>query len=179
MIPETQVDTNPVDWIVLHGADELGVAGNVVGRVSLRYLSSTDGVYRTASYPAETPAGGVEQKASIINLGPMNATRATTIAEGVWHRVGAGRAGFTNGLDLRTGQITTPGGLWADLSLIRPGQVVQVQGQPDPRDHTAGALRFVIGRVVWRPAERRIQIDPVGLDGSTIEQAIEDILTGA
>lgn len=163
-------------WLILPGADELGVAGeNVTDRVFLRYQDSTAGVARTASYPATTPPNGIERKASIVHLGPMTAADATARAEGMYLRALQGRTGWTNGLLLRPGQVIDTGGLWADFSMIRPGQAVLLQDQPDPRG-VSSDTNVLIDETVWRPGRLELQLNPVGLAARTWEQVMEEAM---
>jgi hypothetical protein len=171
-------DETTADWIVLPGADELGVADeNVTDRVFLRYLDSTAGVNRTASYPSITPPGGIERRASIVHLGPMSAADATNRAEGMWRRAGEGRTGWTNGLLLRTGQVVTPGGQWANFSLMAAGQAFRVMGQRDPRGVTAD-INVLADETTWRPKRgaHELQMNPIGLAARTWEQVMEDAM---
>lgn len=163
---------------MLPGADELGVADeNVTDVVFLRYADSTAGVNRTARYPATTPTGGIERRASIVHLGPMSAADATSRAEGMWRRAGEGRTGWTNGLTLRTGQVITPGGLWANFSQMLPGQVFRVMGQRDPRGVTAD-INVLADETVWRPKRgaHELQMNPIGLAARTWEQVMEEAM---
>ncbi|NGZ99613.1 hypothetical protein G5V59_02450 [Nocardioides sp. W3-2-3] len=92
-------------WFLAPGIAEIGVADDdVTDRVFVRYFDSSAGRYRDASYPATTPAGGVEKRADITHRGPMTAARATVIAQGIYTRAGAGRVGFTNGVEVATEQ---------------------------------------------------------------------------
>jgi hypothetical protein len=169
-------DESKPSWLVLPGADELGVAGeNVTDRVFLRYQDSTAGAIRTASYPSSTPRNGIERKASIVHLGPMTAADAANRAEGMYLRALEGRTGWTNGLLLRPGQVIDTGGLWADFSMIRPGQAATLQDQPDPRG-VSSDTNVLIDETVWRPGRLELQLNPVGLAARTWEQVMEEAM---
>lgn len=173
LVPYAEDESTP-DWLVLPGAATMGVADDdVTDVVFLRYFSSTAGQLRTAQYPASTPEGGIERRASITHLGPMNSTRATAIAEGMWRRMLEGRTGWTNGIELTVGQIITPGGQLADFSLIRGGQAVRLMDTPDPRG-VGQDLDVVIDEVRRAPASQTIQLNPVGLVARTFEQVAEE-----
>lgn len=168
----TESEASP-SWLVQPGVAEMGEADDdVTDRVFVRYFSSTASAYRTASYPATTPTGGIERRASVTHLGPMDATRATAIAQGIYTRMQSGRTGWTNGFEVGRQQITDLGGNPADLSLIRPGQTVRLLGMRDPRG-ASHSTDVVIGETVRSPAERTIQINPVGLVAATWEQVLE------
>lgn len=167
-------DEKVADWIILPGAATLGVADDhVTDAVFLRYADSASGQRRTARYPATTPAGGIERKASIVHLGPMTATRATAIATGMWRKLQEGRTGWTNGVDVYPGQIITPGGLDANLALIRGGDTVQLQGVIDPRGYSRN-LNVVLDEVVWTPGKGTALLKPVGLVPRTWEQVMAE-----
>lgn len=167
-------DESAPDWLILPGAAPMGVADDeVTDVVFLRYFSSTASQLRTARYPADTPEGGIERRASITHLGPMTGTRATGIAEGMWRKMLEGRTGWTNGIELTVGQIITLGGQPADFSLIRGGQTVQLQDTPDPRGVSLD-LNVVIDEVRRAPATQTIQLNPVGLVARTWEQVMQE-----
>lgn len=167
--------TKPL-WSVLPGIAQVGASDDeVTDRVFLRYYSSSAGQYRTASYPATTPEGGVERRASITHLGPMTSTRATAIAEGMYRRAQEGRVGFTNGIEVTSRQLIDRGGHFANLAQVLGGHPVLVQDTPDPRGSSAGMdFVFVIDETRWRPAEGVIQLNPVGLVARTWEQVMEE-----
>ncbi|WGX98719.1 hypothetical protein [Nocardioides sp. L-11A] len=167
-------------WIVLPGATELGVASdNVTDRVFLRFADSTaGGVHHTVSYPGATPRNGIERKASIVQLGPITPTDALDRAEGMYRRALAGRTGWSNGLTLRAGQVIDTGGLWADLSMVRPGQALRVMDQRDPRG-VAAEINVLVDETVWRPGRREIQVNPIGLAARTWEQVMEEAMATA
>lgn len=166
-------DTAP-RWFIVPNAGVLGVADDdVTDAVSLRYFDSTANLRRTAVYPATTPPQGIERKASVIDSGPMSASRAMSIATGIYTKALGGKVGWSNGLELFEGQILTAGGRLANLALIRPGQVVRMLDTIDPRNGRH-SLDFVIDETIWRPGERSIQLNPVGLAARTWEQILTD-----
>lgn len=165
-------DTMP-RWFILPGAGVLGEADDdVCDAVFLRYFDTTDGQYRTANYPATTPDGGIEKRASMVKAGPMTAARALTIATGIYNAKQAGRIGWTNGLTLTTNQIVDRGGNPADLSLILPGHMARMLDTPDPR--TGGrSLDFVIGDTELSVSSESIQVNPAGMVDRSFEQIVE------
>lgn len=166
-------DEKVADWLILPGAATLGVADDqVTDAVFLRYDDSASGQLRTASYPSSTPAGGVERKASIVHHGAMTSTRATTIATGMWRKLSEGRTGWTNGIEAFPGQVITPGGLDANLALIRGGDTVQLLDAPDPRG-VGRTLNVVLDEVRWTPEQQTAQLNPVGLVPATWEHVLE------
>lgn len=171
---EQPVDETAPTWLIIPGAGVLGVADDdITDQVALRYLDSGSGRYRTAFYPPASLPGGVERRASVTHRGPMTLARATSIAQGIYVKAQAGRAGWLNGLDLVEEQILTRGGLKPNLARIRPGQTARMLDAFDPRTGR-GYLDFVIAETTWRTAERRIQVNPVGLAAATWEQILTD-----
>lgn len=166
-------------WFITPGSGELGVADDErADRIFLRYSDNTvGGALRTASYPATTPAGGVERRGAVINLGPVSPAKATRLARGIWRRMN-GHSGWTNGLKLTRSQVTTTGGLPANLALIKAGDTMRLLGVPDPRG-LAHHLDVVIGEtdLDWEAGE--IQVNPVGLAARTFEAVLEEVVPGA
>lgn len=159
-------------WLVLPEQAEFGVADDrLLDRVFLRYSDSAAGVYRTTSFPASTPGGGIERRASVVARGPMTAARAASIAQGIYNAAQAGRTGWTNSVDLVAEQIITRGGQRPRISAIRPGHTLTLLGATDPRNGL-GSTSVVIDRVTWRPAEGRVQISPVGKVADTFEEIL-------
>lgn len=177
--PDGRVTIAPEDeasprWLILPGVGTLGVADDdITDRVFLRYFDSAATQYRTASYPATTPAGGVERRASITHLGPMTSARATSIAQGMYNKAQAGRTGWTNGVEAAAGQIITRGGLDANLALIRAGHTVRLLDAVDPRG-VSRHTDVVLAETEWRPSDETIQLNPVGLAARTWEQVMEE-----
>lgn len=168
-------DEDTPKWFILPNVGVLGVADDeVTDRVFLRYFDSTAGKVRTASYPATTPPGGVERRASVVGRGPMTAARATSLAAGMYRKALAGRTGWSNGLEVVAGQVLTRGGLVANLGRIRGGDTVRMLGAADPRRPGRRWLDFVIDEAIWRPGEQTIQLNPVGLAARTWEQILTD-----
>lgn len=167
--------TKPL-WFVRPGVAQVGAADDdVTDRVFLRYFSSTAGRSRTASYPAATPRGGVERRASITHLGPMTSTRATNIAKGMYRKAQEGRIGFTNGIEVTSRQLSDRGNHDANLAQVLAGDPVQVQDTQDPRGSSAGLdFAFVLDETRWRPADDVIQLNPVGLVSRSWEQVVID-----
>lgn len=166
-------ESNPTLFLI-PGTGELGVTDEALAdRVFVSYRNSTTGRIRNVSHPASTPAGGIERRTTIVHRGAMSAARATSIAEGMWRNAQSGRTSWTNGVEATAGQLLTRGSEPANLALVRGGQTVRMLGAPDPRNgrnHTD----FVLGESIWRPAEKRIQLNPVGLVARTWEQIMSE-----
>lgn len=173
LVIDPEDETEP-DWLILPGVGVLGEADDdVADRVFIRYNDSTAGKIRYASYPASTPANGIERRGSVVKRGPMSASRALAIATGMYRQAQAGRIGWTNGIEVTDQQIITKGGHPANLALIRAGQTVRMLDTPDPRNGGRN-LDFVIGESTWRPVERTVQLNPVGMVKRTWEELLAD-----
>lgn len=166
-------------WYITPGAGELGVADDErVDRVFVRYVVSGGGGTRaTASYPSSTPAGGIERGADITGRGALTATEAGKIAEGLWRKMN-GESGWTNGLTVDRSQVTTPGGIPANLGLIKAGDAMRLLGASDPRG-LGHNLDVVIGDTDYDWSAGTIQLNPVGLAARTFEAVLEETSPGA
>lgn len=171
-------ETDP-DWFITPGAGEMGAADDDrVDRMFVRFADSTaGGALATASYPAATPAGGIERGADITNRGSITPTKAGKIAEGIWRKMN-GASGWTNGLTVNRSQVTTKGGIAANLGLIKAGDAARLLGTPDPRS-LAHHIDVVIGETDYDWSAGTIQLNPVGLAARTFEAVLEETSPGA
>lgn len=174
---EYGIDEAAPDWLIVPDSGVLGVADDHrVDRVILTYKDSAEGdKRRSVSWPATALPGGIEFRADISRWGPMSAANATLYATGIYVRLGSGRDGWTNGLNLVAGQILTPGGRVAHLSNVRGGQVAWMLGVPDRRS-TALYTPFVIDETKWRVAENTIDLNPVGMVARSPEAVLRHVL---
>lgn len=167
-------DESTIDWLVMPGSGVLGSAAEErVDRIFVRYIDSTTGRRATVSYPAATPVGGVERPVDITERGRMTAAKATSVAQGMWSDL-QGRSGWTNGLTLKRGQVTTLGGVEADLALIKGGDTVRLLGVPDQRG-VALHTDVVIGDTDYDWEEDEIQVNPDGLAARDTESVLEQV----
>ena len=167
-------DETAIDWLIVPGSGVLGSAAEErVDRIFVRYVDSTTQRRATISYPASTPAGGVEKPVDITDRGPMTSTKATSIATGMWSDL-QGRSGWTNGLTLKRGQVTTLGGVEADLALIKGGDTVRLLGVPDQRG-VALHTDVVIGDTEYDWEEDEVQVNPEGLAPRDVESVLEQV----
>jgi hypothetical protein len=172
-------DENDADWLITPGAGEMGAADDErIDRMFVRYLvSGGGGTLATASYPAASPAGGIERGADITNRGELTSTVATRIAKGVWRRM-QGRSGWTNGISVNRSQVTSKGGVAANLALIKAGDSMRLLGVPDPRG-LGHQIDVVIGETDYDWEAGTIQLNPVGLAARTFEAVLEAVSPGA
>lgn len=104
----------------------------------------------------------VERTVDLTNLGPIDATAATNALQNTL-ALSAARLRFADGLDLRAGQITTPGGTPAPLSQVRAGQVVRLHGVKDPRgvNGIQNYTDVLIGKSAFNTDTQTLSIAPV------------------
>lgn len=175
LVVKVPTETDPA-WFVVPGSGELGSADDDrVDRIFVRYQSSTNGRLATTSYPAASVVGGIEQTLDLTDRGRMTSTKATNIAQREWSKL-QGRNGWTNGLTLTVGQVTTRGGIPADLALIRAGDAMRLLGVRDDRG-LAHNTDVIIGETEYDWDEGSIQLNPVGMaargETSVLEQVGE------
>lgn len=171
-------ETDP-DWFITPGAGEMGAADDDrADRVFVRYSDSTDsGNFHTTSWPAATPAGGIERGADVTKRGQITPAAAAAIAKGIWGKM-QGRSGWTNGLTVNRSQVSTPGGIAANLGLIKAGDAMRLLGVSDPRG-LAHHVDVVIGETDYDWSAGTIQLNPVGLAARTFEAVLEQVSPGA
>ncbi|UUW88407.1 hypothetical protein [Pimelobacter simplex] len=174
---QRQVLMSPVDetkptWHVIPGSGVLGSAAEErVDRIYVRYIDATTGRRATVSYPTSGPAR-MKRTADITDRGLKTVAQATAIAQDEWNKL-QGRSGWTNGLTLTAGQVTTPGGAIADLALVRAGDTVRLLGVPDARG-LAQNTDVVLAETDYDWADDQLQANPVGRaardENSVLEQ---------
>lgn len=169
-------DDAPPDWYVPAGVAKMGVADDRrIDRVFLTFPDSSTtpaGKRRLASFPASTPAGGIEWIGN-VQRGMVTPAKAAAWAQAIYRKARSGMDGWTNGLTLSPGQLLTPGGQPAHFGHVRGGQKVRIQGAPDPRSGvTLPYIDFWIDTCEWRPGEGTLQVIPEGM----VERNLEAIM---
>lgn len=161
-------------WFIVPGSGVLGSASEErADRVFVRYIDSTTGARATASYPASTPAGGIEKPKDLTDRGAMSSTQALAEATAIWNEL-AGRNGFTNGWTLTNGQITTVGGGTADGALVKAGDTVAALGLPDARGIAHNTL-VVLGDTDYDWEDDELQANPTGIAARDTESVLEQV----
>lgn len=177
--PARRVRIAPTDesaptWFVTPGSGVLGSASEErVDRISARYISSTSGQRATVHYPPPGPRARIQKPVDLTDRGAMTAATASDIAKGMWSDL-AGRSGWTNGLTLTRGQVTTPGGVEVDLALVKGGDTMRLLGVPDPRG-LAHNVDVVIGDTDYDWTDDELQANPVGLAPRDPVSALEAV----
>lgn len=168
------VDEATAKWLVVPGSGVLGSSSDErADRIFARYIDSTTGQRATAAYPAATPAGGDERTMDLTDRGAMSAAAAQGIAQAKWTEL-QGRSGWTNGLTLANGQVTTVGGATADLALIAGGDTVCLLGVADVRGVNQNT-NVVLAETAYKWEDDEGQLNPVGLAARDQEGALEQI----
>lgn len=168
------LDETTPKWLIVPGSGVLGNASEErADRVFVRYIDSATGARATASYPASTPAGGIEKPKDLTDRGAMSSTQALAEATAIWNEL-AGRNGFTNGWTLTSGQVTTVGGATADLALIKAGDTVAALGLPDARGIAHNTL-VVLGDTDYDWEDDELQANPNGLAARDTDSVLEQV----
>lgn len=142
------------------GATQDGYASSLFGR----YQSGSGLVTATAADAlAGTTFGTHEEAVDLTSLGTISAPKATAILTSLL--ADKARPAFTARMEVTSDQLTTPGGVPADLSMVEAGQVVRVQGIYDDIRALGGRnyLDFVIGDTDYADQSEVIQIGPLNL----------------
>lgn len=173
-----QVSMSPVDeskptWYVTPGSGVLGSAAEErADRVYVRYIDATTGRRATAFYPP-TGTARVKKPADITDRGPKSPAQAVAIAQDEWSKL-QGRSGWTNGLTLGAGQITTPGGVEVDLALVKAGDTLRLLGVPDARG-LAQNTDVVLAETDYDWTEDQLQANPVGIAARDETSVLEQV----
>src|SRR5690606_35138676 len=114
--------------------------------------------------------GRSETTVDLTTRKPMTEAQAIEIVDGMLVKAGP-RLGYTNGLELTADQITR-GGVRANLSLIRAGQMVRLHGV---RDELTGTPYhdIVIGEVRHEAEAQTVYIEPLGLAARNLTAVLE------
>ena len=166
------VDPTAPAWHVMPDSGVLGVADEeYVSAVFGRYQTEA-GAYDTVSvFSATQPAGSRESGIDLTGKGRLTTARAQATVQGILDQMGA-RTGWTNGVTVTSGQITSPGGTPANLALVRAGQMVRLQALRDQRGLSA-STDIVVGESIWKPTDDLITLNPVGLAARDLSSIVE------
>ncbi|WP_418061796.1 hypothetical protein [Pimelobacter simplex] len=169
------VDESKPTWYVVPGSGVLGSSAEErADRVYVRYEDATTGRRSTVFYPPTGPAR-IKQSADITDRGSKTAAQALAIAQDEWGKL-QGRSGWTNGLTLTYGQVTTPGGVVADLAMVKAGDTIRLLGVPDARG-LAHNTDVVLGDTDYDWNDDELQANPVGLAARDEESVLEQAKT--
>ena len=174
-------DPTTPTWHLTPGAADLGYADDEYASTILgRYLRKSDLTYQTViitDADAEAARGHREFSVDLTSLGPITTAKATGIANGILAK-GKSRLGWTNGIEAGAWDITTPGGVSADLTLINAGDMIRLHGIWDER-LSVPYLDVVIGERRYTVGEQTVQLTPVDYQARTLASVVEDVVAKA
>lgn len=153
-----------------NGTAEEEYASHVVGR----YLRTSDSTYQTVWATGGEPFGRAEALVDLTVHGPMTTSRAQAYVDKILVK-GRARLGWTDAIELDRYEITTPGGVPADLRFVRAGQVARQFGVIDPDTGRITHKSFVIGEAKFREGSGLISIAPAKKSVSNLAEAIERV----
>lgn len=156
--------------------------GEYASHVFVRYIGSGGGGYETAvafDAVAASRYGRVEFPFDATPLGPISATRAQKVATGILAKARS-RLGWASGVDVSASDLITPGGLPADLRLVRAGQMVRLHGLYEDARVLSGLtyLDVVLGSVSHAAGSGLATLEAVNTQPDTFVAALEKSLRG-
>lgn len=167
-------DRTTPTWHLTPGVASLGVADDeYASHVYGRFQDSGNaGAYTTvvaSDAAAAARWGHREYPADLTPLGPIPASRATSIVNGILAK-GKGRPGYTNGLEVTSYELTNAGGNPADLSAVVAGQVVRAHGMFDDTQYLSGQpfLDMVLGEVSYTDGSETVNLTPLNTAPRTL-----------
>ena len=153
-------------WHVWNGPD-LAPAGDGYAAALFGRYRDLSGDLQTA-YAEDAAAGAtwgyVQEAIDLTGLGALNPVKAVATLNGLLAK-GKSRPGFAASLEVTAGQITTAGGIPADLSMVYAGQMVRTHGLFSDAHRLDGAtyLDWVIGETRYKAGADTITLSPLGL----------------
>lgn len=170
--------TEPV-WMVPPGSTILGVADDDywTGLVAT-YLDPVGAYDKVYASDPNAPAPHRERGVDLTPRGRLTTVEAQAILDGMLAK-GLARTGWTNGIEVASGELRNMGYTRAALSAINAGEMVHLPGLRDERG-VAGYTNVVVDETVWNVSEGRLQLNPVGLaprDLSSIIESMGGVLT--
>jgi len=157
-----RADPTTPTWWVTPGAGRLGVADeDYVTRLWFRYTTGP-GIYELGvSTDTSADRGNKARAVSLTNLGYLSDAKAQSIGDKMLDKLGA-RTGWSNGLELAYGQITSLGAERANLGDVQAGTMLRLAGLVDERGGHA-YTDIVLAETTRYVARGRLQIVPKGM----------------
>jgi hypothetical protein len=156
------IDPVAPEVFVIPGAGELSwTTDQQATRIIGRWANSA-GVYTNTV----VGSGSIERMVDMEDLGPLDATRATTILTNILKRASSG--GWTGGLALSAGQFIGAPDLASVAERVGRGLMVRLLGQRDPRPDRppVNFIDFIVERSEWHVADGTITLTPRGMVAS-------------
>jgi hypothetical protein len=164
----TAADPTTPTWYIIPGAGELGTSTDrMVGKLYGRWRNS-------AGNPATVTSGvGLPEVAvDLTTRGALTSGTAQTVLNGIGAKALATK-NFTNGLEVDSSQIISPGGTPAALHRVRAGQMVRCLALRDERNGLPWT-DFVIGSTDWDVDAGTIALTPVDAEERDLATFVEE-----
>lgn len=173
-------DATTPTWQIAPGLVDFGYDDTTFAtQLVVRYEDSGTSLFTTLivdDAAAVAQFGLREEPVDLTPYGPLSAARATAKANGIL-ALGRARLGWSNVVEVGPYQLTTLGGIPADLTMVQAGQVVRV---PMWDEMTALPYRdLVLGQVDHRAGARSVTIAPVDTTPKTLADVTADIMRRA
>jgi hypothetical protein len=178
------VDPTTPTYHVTPGAAALGTTDtDYASVVKLRYTDSTTGRFTTVTSTntqTDTRFGRRTYGVNLTAQAAMSAATAQGFADGILAKF-KGRMGWTNGFTLTSNQITTAGGVPADLSVlaedVSKGCMVRLHGiWSDLLEFTGQTwLDVVVAEAKLVDGGQTIQLNPLGMAPRDLAAVVEEI----
>jgi hypothetical protein len=163
------VDPTAPAWYVMPGAGELGTSTDrMVGRLYGRWRNSS-GTLATVTSGSGLPEIAVD----LTTRGALTSGQAQSILDGIRSKA-ISTKNFTNGIEVDSSQITSPGGTPAALHRIKAGQMVRMLALRDERNGLPWT-DFVIGSTDWDVDAGTIAITPVDTEERDLASFVEEV----
>lgn len=171
-------DPTVVTWHLAPGSIDLGQTdGGYASALQVRYLDSTTSTYKTnrvADTALANAYGYAEDPVDLTPLGPISSTIATQTGQSILAAT-KGRIGWTESIEVTAGQLTTPGGLPADLSSVRGRDLIRAFDVPTPLQNLP-YVDLVVGEAVYAAGSDVVRLSPVDKQPRTLAEVTEDIV---
>ena len=173
-------DSTTPTWRLAPGVIDLGYDDTTFAtQLLVRYFDSGTSDYETITVTdtaAEALLGLREEAVDITGVGPLTSTRATAKANGIL-TLGRSRLGWANSVEVGPYELTTMGGIPADLSMVQAGQSVRV---PVWDEFAALPYRdLVLGEVTYTAGSGTVTLAPVDTEPQTLADVTEAIMRRA
>lgn len=154
-------------WVLPPGITDLGVSeDDYASDLYGRYLASGGSILpvNRGDAAARDAFGRREAPVDLTSLAVITSAKAQAILAGLLAK-GRARPAFTQSVDVSSDQLLTVGGVKADLSMVRAGQVVRSHGFFDDIAYLQGRnyLDWLIGETKYADGSDVITLSPQGL----------------
>lgn len=169
-------DPTTVTWHLAPGTVDLGQTDtDYASALQVRYLDSSTSTYKTNLVVDSTLAsvyGYLESPVDLTALGPIASATATQYGQSILAAT-KGRVGWTDSIEVTASQLTSPGGVPADLSSVRARDVVRAFDVPTPLQNLP-YVDLVVGEAVYSAGADTVRLSPVDKQPQAFSEIIED-----